>query len=100
MGATSYILGTSIFLHKLYHPFIVLGLHSLMLLFWIVDLGLVANLAHLWSSPTYCYGYYCNYNYYWYKKRDVDYTTVQGYYGALVAGAIIAAIELYVFIPH
>jgi hypothetical protein len=100
MAATAYIVGTTLLLHKLYNAYIVLGLHGLMLLFWIVDLGLVANLAHIWSDADYCYGGYCaTYYYYGYYKRGLgkrDTTPVTHYYGALVTGAILAAIQLYV----
>lgn len=82
---------------------IALALHVWMVIFWIVDLGLVANLARIWGSASfsyysygYCYGYYCTY-----VKRDLENlgkreetTTYNAYYGALAAGAVFAAVEL------
>jgi hypothetical protein len=81
--------------------YIVLGMHLLLVIFWIVDMGLVANLARIWAHPDYCYysyyyGYICNS----YVKRDLssfmkrDTTTVKTYYGALAAGAFFGAVEL------
>lgn len=70
-----------------------------MVIFWIVDMGLVANLARIWAGPqcsySYGYGYYCSYG-----KRDLlplgkrEYTTVGNYYGALCAGAFFGAVQL------
>ena len=54
---TVYIIATSLFVHKLYNAYIVLGLHALMTIFWVVDMGLVANLARIWSGP-HCHYYY------------------------------------------
>jgi hypothetical protein len=100
MAVCAYLLVSQLFLHKIYNMYIALGAHALMLLFWIVDLGLVANLARIWSSTTcvyyYAYGAYgCGYGYsydYGYVKRDEE-TTVGAYRGALIAGAVFAAIE-------
>ncbi|KAF2007467.1 hypothetical protein P154DRAFT_529080 [Amniculicola lignicola CBS 123094] len=106
LAAVAYGLATQIFLTGLYNKFIWLGLHLLMLIFWIVDLGLVANLARIWAGAgcgySYYYGYYCSYGW----KRSVDYyemgssglvkredTTVGAYYGALAAGAFFAAMQ-------
>lgn len=79
-----------------------------MLIFWVVDLGLVANLARIWASPScsvsysYFYGYTSSCYYKrgeWggglegrgLEKRD---TTVGMYYGALAAGAVFGAVQL------
>ena len=73
-----------------------------MVIFWIVDMGLVANLAVWWSGAG------CSYDYYWgyyscsYRKRGLDAvssmkrdtTTIEGYYGALAAGAFFGSVEL------
>lgn len=95
MGGCAYIIATTFTLHKLYNAYIVLGIHSLLSLFWVIAMGLVANLAHIWSDPAYCYGYIC-----YYYKRDLSHlakrdTTVGAYYAALCAGAVFAALELY-----
>ena len=81
--------------------YVALALHFWMLLFWVVDLGLVANLARIWSSTySYGFGYYYD-SYYGYRKRDLvvlskrdDSTTFEAYRGALAAGATFAAVEL------
>jgi hypothetical protein len=71
-----------------------------MLIFWIVDLGLVANLARIWHNPDCGYSYYYDSYTCYYGKRDLsgigkrDTTTVGAYYGALVAGALFAAVQL------
>lgn len=97
MGICIYIMATTLFLQKLYNAYLVAGLHVLMIIFWIVDLGLVANLARIWSGEGYgvawCYG--C-------VKRDLSAiekrdTTYQSYYGVLAAGAFFGAVELYVW---
>ncbi|PSN69833.1 hypothetical protein BS50DRAFT_296990 [Corynespora cassiicola Philippines] len=103
LGVCAYVLGTQLFLHKFYNPFVSLGLHIWMCLFWIVDLGLVANLARLWAgmdcSYDYWYGYYCTYG-----KRDLhsiakrDTTTYKTYYGALAAGAFFAAAQFGIWV--
>jgi hypothetical protein len=105
----SYIIGTTLSLHNLYNAYAVLALHVLMLIFWITDLGLVANLARLWNDSDYYYSYYYvayydDYDYYY--KRDIaniakrDTTTVGAYRGALIAGAVFAALQLYVHITQ
>ncbi|KAF2709676.1 hypothetical protein K504DRAFT_379328, partial [Pleomassaria siparia CBS 279.74] len=43
LGVCAYLLVSQLFLHQMYNMYVVLGLHLWMLLFWIVDLGLVAN---------------------------------------------------------
>lgn len=70
-----------------------------MLLFWIVDLGLVANLARLWSGDGYylSYGYAIDYSSFIKRNalaKRAESTTYQAYYGALAAGAVFAAVEL------
>jgi hypothetical protein len=98
LGVALYIIASSLFIHKLYNGYIVLGFHVWMIIFWIVDLGLVANLARIWGTyDDYSYGY--SYYYYPYAKRDLshlakrDTTTYKAYYGALAAGAFFAAVE-------
>ena len=101
LGVCAYLLASQLFLHKIYNMYIALALHLWMLLFWVVDLGLVANLARLWSGDySYGFGYYYS-SYYGYRKRDLvvlskreETTTYEAYYGALAAGATFAAVEL------
>ncbi len=77
-------------LAKFDNVYVALGLHALMLVFWIVDLGLVAALAHEWN-PQCSYsagrGKICSS----FAKRD---TTFRTYLGALVAGAVLAGLEV------
>jgi len=91
LGVCLYMLASSIFLHKLYNMWAFLALHIWMIIFWIVQFSLVANLAAIWASPS-CsysiyYGYYCSR----YVKRDS--TTFEAYWGALVAGSVFGAFE-------
>ncbi|KAF2747648.1 hypothetical protein M011DRAFT_50150 [Sporormia fimetaria CBS 119925] len=111
LGICAYIIGTTLFLNKLYNAYIVLALHLFMIIFWIVDLGLVANLARLWSNPLYAelatLAYTSDYDYYFddysvkrrstgsLHKRD---TTTGAYYGALCAGAVFAAAQFALWI--
>lgn len=98
LAVCAYLLVSQLFLHKIYNMYVVLAVHAWMLLFWVIDLGLVANLAQTWADPL-CgyygsYGYNCSgYTYTWtyYAKRDT--TTTGSYYGALVAGSLFAALE-------
>ncbi|KAF2681295.1 hypothetical protein K458DRAFT_406643 [Lentithecium fluviatile CBS 122367] len=101
-GVCAYLIASQLFLHKLYNMWVALGLHLWMLLFWVVDLGLVANLARLWSldSYSYLYGYSYSWDYSDYYKRDLqilnkrdDTFTYDAYYGALAAGSVFAAVE-------
>lgn len=99
-GVCAYLLVSQLVLHSLYNVYAALILHLWMLLFWIVDLGLVANLARLWSGDGYYYSFdYSSIDYSTFIKRDVvlakreESTTVQAYYGALAAGAVFAAVE-------
>jgi hypothetical protein len=100
LGICIYIVATSLFLHKLYNMYIVLALHLLMVIFWIVDMGLVANLARIWSGPQCSYSYWTGNYYCSYGKRDLlnfdkrEETTVKAYYGALAAGAFFGAVQL------
>jgi hypothetical protein len=73
-----------------------------MLIFWLVDLGLVASLAKKWKQPQFvsvidtgsgCSGDgRCD-------LKKVDHTSADTYAGALVAGAVLAAFEVYVLVP-
>ena len=84
---------------KAYNMWAFLALDIWMIVFWIVQFPLVANLASLWGSLS-CgysafYGEYCTYG-----KRDLsgfekrETTTYHAYYGALIAGALFGAAEL------
>ena len=83
---------------KAYNMWAFLALNIWMIIFWIVQFPLVANLASLWHlSCTYdpFYGEFCTFG-----KRDLSGlekrtpTTYDTYYGALVAGALFGAAEL------
>jgi len=99
MGTCAYIIGATLFLQALYNAYVVLALHILMVIFWIADLGLVANLARLWADPDYTYDYYYStyyYDYDYYKRslaKRTETTTVEAYKGALIAGALFGAVE-------
>jgi hypothetical protein len=78
------------FASKYNNIYVSMGLHAWMLVFWIVNLGLVANLAQQWNpqcSYTKESGQICSS----YAKRD---TTFRTYFGALVAGAVLAGLEV------
>jgi hypothetical protein len=68
-----------------------------MLIFWVIDLGLAANLVKLWTSPACDYnseqGYLCVPL----EKRvleGMELHTYNTYHGGLVAGAVLAGFEL------
>jgi len=95
----AYIFVSTLFAHKLYNVWAHLALHMWMVVFWIVQFSLVANLAAIWNGPS-CsyspyYGYSCSY-----YKRDLsglqkrDSTSYGAYFGALAAGAVFGAFEL------
>jgi hypothetical protein len=79
------------FLSKFDNIWVSLGLHAWMLIFWIVNLGLTASLAHEWSpqcsytseSGKICASYV--------TKRD---TTFKTYFGALIASAVLIGFEV------
>lgn len=92
------MLVASIATPKAYNMWAFLALNIWMIVFWIVQFSLVANLASMWDvSCRYVpfYGEYCTYG-----KRDLsglekrETTTYHAYYGALVAGALFGAAEL------
>ncbi|CAI6335869.1 unnamed protein product [Periconia digitata] len=101
---TIYLTVSQLFIHKLYQGVVALAFHIWMLIFWIVDLGLVANLASIWASPS-CYSSYSFYSGYssscYYKRAELETrglekrdTTVGAYYGSLAAGAVFAGVQL------
>jgi hypothetical protein len=88
---------STLVIHKSYNYWAFLALHIWMVIFWIVQFSLVANLAAIWSGPTCGYSYYTGY--YCYRKRGLgldkrDSTTYGAYFGALVAAAVFGAFEL------
>jgi len=104
MGISAYVICSTLFLQNLYNGFVVLGLHILMVIFWVTELGLVANLARIWSS-SYGYSYSYGYDYDWdwsYKrslgKRAEEGTTYEAYRGALIAGALFGAVNFVLWI--
>ena len=68
-----------------------------MLIYWIIDLGLSANFVKLWASPECDYdstkGYLCvpfeNHG-----LGDMELHTYNTYPGVIVAGAVLAVIQL------
>jgi hypothetical protein len=96
-----YTVVTQIRYPSFYVTEIILGLDLLMMIFWIVDVGLVAHLAKLWEAHACTYnfrnGYECapderfvgrNFIY---QQDPASYKT---FYGALVVGAVLAAFEV------
>jgi hypothetical protein len=66
-------------------------------MFWLIDFSLLTYLAKTWQSPE------CTYNLHTqnmcepYRKRGINgrrVTSLNTFYGALVAGALLAASEL------
>lgn len=86
--------------HKLYSPYIAGAYHAWMLIFWIVDLALVAQLAKLWSDPECTYNLDNHHMCAPYQRRQATSSRLMPFstfYGALVAGAVLAAFELWVY---
>lgn len=79
------------FLTKFDNKWVSLGLHAWMVVFWIVNLGLTADLARDWSpqcsyakgSDKICETFV--------TKRD---TTFRTYFGALVASAVLIGLQV------
>jgi hypothetical protein len=75
-----------------------------MSILWLVDLGVVANLAHVWANPDCEYSYlYNTYRCFYGKKRDLSShafskrrktVTINTYRGVLIAGAVFGAFQL------
>ncbi|KAF2467262.1 uncharacterized protein BDR25DRAFT_345026 [Lindgomyces ingoldianus] len=99
-----YMIASQVFVHQAYNKWAFLALNIWMVIFWIVDLGVVANLAALWSSPSCGYSYYTDTYYCTYGKRDLsllekrDTTTYTAYRGALVAGALFGAVQFVLWV--
>jgi hypothetical protein len=90
------IVSQSVFRH-LHRSRIAIAYHVVMLIFWIVDLGLIMKVAKLWEGPACTYSYRNGYECAQYDKRDAGRTHTTRYktfYRALVAGAVLAAFEL------
>lgn len=84
------MIATRTILTKFHNIYVSLALHAWMLVFWIVNLGLTANLAHEWNpqcSFTPEAGKICSS----FAKRD---TTFRTYFGALVASAVLISFEV------
>lgn len=58
MAVGAYLIGSQTFVPKLYNVFVALAAHVWLLIFWVIDLGLVANLAAMWGRGDYCYTTY------------------------------------------
>jgi hypothetical protein len=84
-------------LTRFYNTRVALGLNVLMLIFWFVDVGLIASLAKEWRQPESVSvldsGRHCSED----RKCDlqkIDHTSPDTYSGALVAGAALAGLEV------
>lgn len=89
----AYLIASHTYLKNIYSPYVAAAYHLWMLIFWVVDLGLSAHLAKLWQGPECTYHYQNGFTCAPYDKRDAT-TTYSTFYGALVAGAVLAAFEL------
>lgn len=88
---SSWLLASRTFLSKFDNVWIALGLHAWMLVFWIVDLGLTADLTREWSpqcSYTPEAGKICST---YVTKRD---TTFKTYYGVLIASSVLIGLQV------
>jgi hypothetical protein len=68
-----------------------------MIIFWIIDLGLMANLVKLWTNPECDYDSKERYLCVPIEKRHLDGIELQAYstyHGVFVAGAVLAGFEL------
>jgi hypothetical protein len=91
LGAATWLLASRTFLSKFDNIWVALGLHAWMLVFWVVNLGLTANLTSEWSPQ-------CSYTSEadkicstYVTKRD---TTFKTYYGALVASSVLIGLQV------
>ncbi|CAO2657330.1 Nn.00g034560.m01.CDS01 [Neocucurbitaria sp. VM-36] len=95
-----YLLVSRSILPKFYDIYVALGLHLWMLIFWSVDLGLIAYLVRQWEQPRCIYrsgtGVQCTS----YGRRDPtafikrDDASYDLHSGFLIAGAVLAALEV------
>ncbi|KZM19830.1 hypothetical protein ST47_g9167 [Ascochyta rabiei] len=91
---SSWMIASRTFLAKFDNTYVSLGLHAWMLVFWVVDLGLTASLAHEWNSQ-------CNSSpesdkiCSSFAKRDTDFRT---YSRALVASAVLNGLQVLLWI--
>jgi hypothetical protein len=97
--ACPYLLASQLYPGKLCNIYISVGLHLWMIVFWAVDTGILADLAKVWSQPGCTYtpwdGYACSS--YWKRDRTTLYkrdTSYGPYFGALVAGATLAGVQV------
>ena len=84
------MLASRTFLSRFDNIYVSLGLHAWMLVFWVVNLGLTANLAYEWNpqcSYTPESGKICSS----FVRRD---TTFRTYFGALVASAVLIGLQV------
>lgn len=58
MAVGAYLIVSQTILPKMYNVYIALAVHIWLLIFWVVDLGLVANLAAMWGRGDYCFTSY------------------------------------------
>ncbi|KAJ8105011.1 hypothetical protein OPT61_g10438 [Boeremia exigua] len=92
---SSWMIASKTVLAKFDNIWVSMGLHAWMLVFWIANLGLTANLAKEWSpqcsyaeeTDKICSTYV--------TKRD---TTFRTYYGALIASAVLIGLQVLLWI--
>ncbi|KAF1913775.1 hypothetical protein BDU57DRAFT_580286 [Ampelomyces quisqualis] len=92
-----YLIAAHSYLKRLYSPYIASAYHVWMLMFWIIDLGLAANLVKLWTSPECDYNSEQGYPCVPLEKRahkGVVLRSYNTYHGTLVAGALLAGFEV------
>ncbi|KAH6620030.1 hypothetical protein C7974DRAFT_224878 [Boeremia exigua] len=95
LSVSSWMVASKTFLAKFDNIWVSMGLHVWMLVFWVVNLGLTANLASEWSpqcSSTEEADKICST---YVTKRD---TTFRTYYGALVASAVLIGVQVLLWI--
>lgn len=95
LGVSSWMIASKTFLARFDNISVSMGLHVWMLVFWIANLSVTADLAKEWSpqcsfdeeSDKICSTYI--------TKRD---TTFRTYYGALIASAVLIGVQVLLWI--
>ncbi|KAF1841698.1 uncharacterized protein K460DRAFT_419720 [Cucurbitaria berberidis CBS 394.84] len=99
----TYLLTSQYILPKLNNVHVALGLQIWMLVFWSVDLGLLAYLANLWEHPRCAYGFEAESQCTTYARRAPSLhkritASAKMYSAALIASAVLAAFEVILWI--
>ncbi|KAF2823453.1 hypothetical protein CC86DRAFT_457818 [Ophiobolus disseminans] len=92
----AYLIGSSVWFRDFWAPCIVVACQVWMLIFWAIDLALLVHLAGSWQGPACTSGLY-EYSCAPYEGHDalaMRISTHKTYYGTLVAGVVLAALEL------